>query len=131
MMADQRMNEFAPATDIEYVYAEAADGSQVKIKKNDLIREKQIYMEVNQEIDLGFNTSALLCIKAPQLTGSLAVVLAFSNSVYFSEISNNNDVYVFTKDIPGKVCIYKTEEYGNIKVKNLTNDPSFIIVSIL
>lgn len=86
---------------------------------------------VNQEIDLGFNTSALLCIKAPQLTGSLAVVMSFSNSVYFSEISNNNDVYVFTKDIPGKVCIYKTEEYGNIKVKNLTNDPSFIIVSIL
>ena len=130
-MADQRMNEFAPATEVEYVYAEAADGSQVKIKKNDLIREKQIYMEVNQEIDLGFNTSALLCIKAPQLTGSLAVVLAFSNSVYFSEISNNNDVYVFTKDTPGKVCIYKTEEYGNIKVKNLTNAPSFLIVSIL
>ena len=130
-MADQRMNEFAPATEVEYVYAEAADGSQVKIKKNDLIREKQIYMEVNQEIDLGFNTSALLCIKAPQLTGSFAVVLAFSNSVYFSEISNNNDVYVFTKDTPGKVCIYKTEEYGNIKVKNLTNAPSFIIVSIL
>ena len=130
-MADQRMNEFAPATEVEYVYADAADGSQVKIKKNDLIREKQIYMEVNQEIDLGFNTSALLCIKAPQLTGSLAVVLAFSNSVYFSEISNNNDVYVFTKDTPGKVCIYKTEEYGNIKVKNLTNAPSFIIVSIL
>ena len=130
-MADQRMNEFAPATEVEYVYAEAADGSQVKIKKNDLIREKQIYMEVNQEIDLGFNTSALLCIKAPQLTGSLAVVLAFSNSVYFSEISNNNDVYVFTKDTPGKVCIYKTEEHGNIKVKNLTNAPSFIIVSIL
>ena len=125
------MIELAPATDIVYVYAEAADGSQVKIKKNDLIREKQIYMEVNQEIDLGFNSSALLCIKAPQLTGSLAVVLAFSNSVYFSEISNNNDVYVFTKDIPGKVCIYKTEEYGNIKVNNLTNDPSFIIVSIL
>ena len=42
-MADQRMNEFAPATEVEYVYAEAADGSQVKIKKNDLIREKQIY----------------------------------------------------------------------------------------
>ena len=124
-MADIKMSDFTQATEIEYVYAEAADGSQVKIKKNDLIREKQFYMGVNQEIDLGFNTSALLCIKAPQLTGSLAVVMSFSNSVYFSEISNNNDVYVFTKDIPGKVCIYKTEEYGNIKVKNLTNDPSF------
>lgn len=88
-------------------------------------------MEVNQEIDLGFNTSALLCIKAPQITGSLAVVLVTSNSVYFSEISNNNSVYVFTKDIPDKVCIYKTEEYGNIKVKNLTNAPSFLIISII
>ena len=97
-MADIMMSDFTQTTEIEYVYAEAADGSQVKIKKNDLIREKQFYMGVNQEIDLGFNTSALLCIKAPQLTGSLAVVLAFSNSVYFSEISNNNDVYVFTRE---------------------------------
>ena len=131
VMADIKMSDFTQTTEIEYVYAEAADGSQVKIKKNDLIREKYFYMEVNQEIDLGFNTSALLCIKAPQLTGSLAVVLAFSNSVYFSEISNNNDVYVFTRDQPDKVCIYKTEEYGNIKVKNLTNKPTFLIVSIL
>lgn len=131
VMADIKMSDFTQTTEIEYVYAEAADGSQVKIKKNDLIREKYFYMEVNQEIDLGFNTSALLCIKAPQITGSLAVVLVTSNSVYFSEISNNNGVYVFTRDQPDKVCIYKTEEYGNIKVKNLTNAPSFLIVSIL
>lgn len=130
-MADKRMNTFTQATEVEYVYAEDTNGSQVKIKKNDLIREKYFYMEVNQEIDLGFNTSALLCIKAPQITGSLAVVLVTSNSVYFSEISNNNSVYVFTKDIPDKVCIYKTEEYGNIKVKNLTNAPSFLIISII
>ena len=130
-MADKRMNTFTQAAEVEYVYAEDTNGNQVKIKKNDLIREKYFYMEVNQEIDLGFNTSALLCIKAPQITGSLAVVLVTSNSVYFSEISNNNSVYVFTKDIPDKVCIYKTEEYGNIKVKNLTNAPSFLIISII
>ena len=124
-MADKRMNTFTQAAEVEYVYAEDTNGNQVKIKKNDLIREKYFYMEVNQEIDLGFNTSALLCIKAPQITGSLAVVLVTSNSVYFSS------VYVFTKDIPDKVCIYKTEEYGNIKVKNLTNAPSFLIISII
>lgn len=36
-MADKLMNEFTPATDIEYIYAETADGSQVRIKKSDLI----------------------------------------------------------------------------------------------
>lgn len=33
---DVPMNTFTPATDAEYIYAEAADGSQVKIKKSDL-----------------------------------------------------------------------------------------------
>lgn len=34
---DVPMNTFTPATDAEYIYAEAIDGSQVKIKKSDLI----------------------------------------------------------------------------------------------
>lgn len=34
---DVPMNTFTPATDAEYIYAEATDGSQVKIKKSDLI----------------------------------------------------------------------------------------------
>lgn len=38
-MAEQdiKMNSFAQATDAAYVYAEAANGSQVKIKKSDLL----------------------------------------------------------------------------------------------
>lgn len=36
-MEDKRMNEFTPATNAEFVYAEAEDGSQVKIKKSDLL----------------------------------------------------------------------------------------------
>ena len=35
-MADKKMNEFQQVADAEYVYVEAADGSQVKIKKSDL-----------------------------------------------------------------------------------------------
>ena len=37
-MAEQdiKMNSFAQATDAAYIYAEAANGSQVKIKKSDL-----------------------------------------------------------------------------------------------
>lgn len=36
-MADIKMNSFAQATDAAYIYAEAANGSQVKIKKSDLV----------------------------------------------------------------------------------------------
>lgn len=34
---DVPMNTFTPATDAAYIYAEAADGSQVKIKKSNLL----------------------------------------------------------------------------------------------
>ena len=36
-MADKQMNQFTTATDGAYIYAEAADGSQVKISKADII----------------------------------------------------------------------------------------------
>lgn len=36
-MADKRMNEFVPVTDGAYIYGEAANGSQMKIKKSDLL----------------------------------------------------------------------------------------------
>lgn len=35
---DIKMNSFAQATDAAYIYAEAANGSQVKIKKSDLVK---------------------------------------------------------------------------------------------
>ncbi len=36
-MADIKMNTFPQVTDAAYIYAEGADGSQVKIKKSDLV----------------------------------------------------------------------------------------------
>lgn len=56
-MADKRMNQFTPATDMEYVYAELADGSQVKIKKSDLAKN---IGEIMQELRLfPYNTYKL------------------------------------------------------------------------
>ena len=130
-MVDKRMNTFIQATKVEYVYAETADGSQVKIKKNDLIREKLYYVGINQELDLGINISALLVIKATHITGSISVVESRNNSTAFTLISNPNDIYVYEKEEPGKFCIYKTETYGNIKVKNMTDTPSSLIISML
>ena len=36
---DIKMNSFAQATDAAYIYAESSNGSQVKIKKSDLLSE--------------------------------------------------------------------------------------------
>lgn len=38
-MAKKRMNEFQQVVDAEYVYAEAADGSQVKMEWNNIIKK--------------------------------------------------------------------------------------------
>ena len=38
-MAEKRMNEFQQVVDAEYVYAEAADGSQVKMEWNNIIKK--------------------------------------------------------------------------------------------
>lgn len=54
-MADKRMNDFMLADDAEYVYAEAGNGTQVKIKKSDLLRNMfQIRGIINGGTD--FNT---------------------------------------------------------------------------
>lgn len=38
MAEDKKMNQFTSATDAIYMYAEAADGSQVKIEKTTLVK---------------------------------------------------------------------------------------------
>ena len=53
-MADKKMNEFQQVADAEYMYAEAADGSQVKIKKSDLANILKDYLGIiNQTVILG------------------------------------------------------------------------------
>ncbi|MGZ2600231.1 pyocin knob domain-containing protein [Bacteroides fragilis] len=54
-MADKRMNDFMLSDDAEYVYAEAENGMQVKIKKSDLLKTMfQVRGVINGGTD--FNT---------------------------------------------------------------------------
>ena len=49
---DRFMNDFAPVTNASYIYAEAADGSQVKIKKSDLFSAVMLERgDVTESID--------------------------------------------------------------------------------
>ena len=52
---DIKMNSFAQATDAAYIYAEAANGSQVKIKKSDLFTSVFAYKGLLRE-DKDLNT---------------------------------------------------------------------------
>ena len=52
-MADIQMNQLATASDANYIYAEAADGSQVKIAKADLVELIRAAMPVVSETKSG------------------------------------------------------------------------------
>ena len=102
-MADKRMNQFTPATNMEYVYAELADGSQVKIKKSDLfsllfqvkysfngdlndLKENGIFYTTGDTIN-GYNTGILLCFA---LEGA---VIQISTSVFNHNIGYRTLLY--------------------------------------
>lgn len=102
-MADKRMNQFTPATNMEYVYAELADGSQVKIKKSDLfsllfqvkysfngdlndLKENGIFYTTGDTIN-GYNTGILLCFA---LEGA---VIQISTSVFNNVIGYRTLLY--------------------------------------
>ena len=76
---DILMNAFTPATDAEYIYAEAADGSQIKIKKSDLI-----------SLILG----SLANIKVNKSDGSGAGILQPNVGIVFAYNSNNPTQYI-------------------------------------
>ena len=112
-MADKRMNQFTPATDMEYVYAELADGSQVKIKKSDLAKN---IGEIMQELRLfpyntykwgewctdcnipnGFTGVGLLSSFALQEGSYVMQFLCGLNDwkLYFRFSSNKNDFFTW------------------------------------
>ena len=55
IMADDdiKMNSFAQATDAAYIYAESSNGSQVKIKKSDLVEVIRAAMPVATQASKG------------------------------------------------------------------------------
>ena len=78
-MADKRMNEFQQVADAEYVYAEAANGSQIKIKKSDLV-----------SLILG----SLSNIKVSKSNGDGPGLLQPNVGIVFAYNSNNPTQYV-------------------------------------
>ena len=94
-MADIKMNQFTPASDGAYIYAEAADGSQVKISKEDLANlisniidskglypfqyKGRVYGDMNNYTESGmyyYNTSIQIANRPGVIYGGLIVSTA-------------------------------------------------------
>lgn len=99
-MADKQMNQFTTATDGAYIYAEAADGSQIKISKLDIISLIRNYTlrGFNNAIDSvpvtdcdslgGYNNDGEYYISkdtlnAPSFSGQSSILLKRSTGGYF------------------------------------------------
>ena len=112
-MADKKMNQFTTATGGEYIYAEAADGSQVKIAKANLVsmlgglipRSVQD-KNLNNCIDLGIyikeggayqnsptEDSCLLLTIATSLYAFQWLHELNSNTIYYRAIIKYSNIY--------------------------------------
>ncbi|MFQ9794571.1 MAG: pyocin knob domain-containing protein [Bacteroides uniformis] len=95
-MAEQdiKMNSFSQATDAAYIYAEAANGSQVKIKKSDLLSSLfQGRGDVTSNLD-DYTTTGFYGINAAlYVTGvvSYGMLLVFSG-VNVAEAARGNPI---------------------------------------
>ena len=106
MAEDIKMNAFTPAADSAYIYGEAADGSQVKLKKSDLVELIRVNMPIAR-----FGANGLYDSK-------FAIMSFYSGS--------NSDMYIrlFKSNIggfSGKISAFfcRSEEYPIISEFNI------------
>lgn len=139
-MADRAMNSFPVVTDAAYVYAESADGSQVKIKKSDLASvvanqiglntkniRKQLAVEANEILNLGvrgglivFNTTAIQeqCVALFSCYGDSTIQLLSSNTSFIvgSRTTNTANKLVLFREDSTNLCYIKNTFANTIPI---------------
>ena len=109
------MNEFATATDGAYIYAEAADGSQVKISRSDLVQVIRAHIGItgmnylgvqsdyNQMTKTGvYQTQGESAVNGPHNDTSVTVVFEIPGA-YILQICgglNTGNIYARTIVLP-------------------------------
>ena len=88
-MADIKMNNFSQATDGTYIYAEDANGSQVKIKKSDLI---SLILETREKLGIKISTNGGASLLVP----NVGFVFAYDSTdtskyLLYAYIRNNGE----------------------------------------
>ena len=116
-MADKPMNQFTPASDCAYIYAEVADGSQVKISKQqlvDIVRPMLgitgmnfhgIVNDANQMTVTGIYQSQREANLQNMPEEDTSLTAVFSNGAYLIQINaglNTNNFYGRTGILPNR-----------------------------
>ncbi len=101
MAEDIKMNSFAKATDAAYIYAESSNGSQVKIKKSDLVKliadslliVEPIYISTKKgiEVDTGIDGTHIVSIF--YIEGGSPI---YEHIISISSINNNYKIETLT-----------------------------------
>lgn len=122
-MADIRMNQLGIIDDAAYVYAEAANGGQVKIPKNKMNSlccwgdAKILDTFVGEEIDTGLDGSGLLVVSYPPFLSQAIYAIPYHGnitqivnawyhiSVRVDTTGTNNRIYI-TQNTWGSMRLY-------------------------
>lgn len=126
---DIKMNSFAQATDAAYIYAEAANGSQVKIKKSDLAKiigkllpiGNDFFYEgsigIGQVINTGINKIGCLCYVRFGYSPAIATFDFFRNSGYILTSGYSETIKFFDKESDNSLLIYR-DDNGDVLIRN-------------
>lgn len=87
---DIKMNSFAQATDAAYIYAESSNGSQVKIKKSDLL---SLILGTREKFGIKISTNSGSSLLAP----NVGLVFAYDSTdiskyLLYAYIRNSGEV---------------------------------------
>ena len=120
MGQDIKMSAFAPATDGAYIYAESADGSQVKIKKDDLMERSGLFryyskVKAGDTLVLPYSSGLIIIQNASNVFDKACAILFANNT---GVVLNSNSNINFFSNVSGKVCVLNTGTNTNYIVKN-------------
>lgn len=117
---DVAMNAFPQVTDAEYIYAEAADGSQVKIKKSDLYKKAGLFrigrtFTGGEQVEIPF-TGGLVIVQNGSFTHSKS--LAIVNGGNSGDVIIPDGYINYFSEVENRICIFNTGVNTNYIVKN-------------
>lgn len=132
---DIEMNAFTLATDGAYIYAEATNGSQVKIKKSDLASvlaaqiglnpknvRKQLIIKPNETIDFGVK-GGLIVVNTISLQEQCLVLFSCYGEWEgaISILSQKNNAFIVgskATETPNKLIVYREDSTSLCYLKN-------------
>lgn len=124
-MADKKMNQFTTATDGAYIYAEASDGSQVKISKSDIIAALGLSCTIIKKWSRYLNSNQTAVIENVQ--GLVFTRIGYSYSGYLLYLVSFNQVELIANPVDYGIGLeLSVDGAGNLTVKNTNSAQRYV-----